>query len=191
VGSLPISGATGGVLKRSLSGLKNLMDAAIVDLRRKSAGERVPPFSALDFITEAAAAAHLHAEKRGCVLTVRAVDSSLAIAGDRDRLLAALANLVQNAFKYTREASEIVLSAYEQGAFVRIDVRDHCGGLAASAVERMFAPFAKLAENKTGLGLGLSISRQSVELDGGTLNVQNLPGEGCIFTIQLPRYELA
>ena len=190
LGNLPLSGATGSVLKRSLQALKNLMDSAIVDLRAKSAGEVTPPFSLQQFIAEAEAAAKLYANRRGCQLTVPPVAPLLAIAGDRDRLHAAVANLVQNAFKFTREGSEIVLSAYAQGDFVRIDVKDHCGGLSDATVGRMFAPFANLADNKEGLGLGLSISRQSVELNGGTLTAQNLPGEGCVFTIQLPRLTL-
>ena len=189
VGNLPIAGATGAVLKRSHAGLKVLMDAAISDLRRNSDGQTATRFSVKDFVGDAAAAAQLYAASRQCTLKVLPVSSSMAVVGNRQRLDAALGNLVQNAFRYTHAGTEVILAAYERDGFVRIDVRDHCGGVPDAAILRMFTPFANLAENKVGLGLGLSISRQSVELDGGTLSMQNLPGEGCIFTIQLPRHE--
>ena len=60
----------------------------------------------------------------------------------------------------------------------------------AGDAEKMFAPFSQRSDDKTGLGLGLSIARQSVEADGGTLSVKNVPGAGCVFTISLPRHAL-
>ena len=54
----------------------------------------------------------------------------------------------------------------------------------------MFKPFMQDGADKTGLGLGLSISRLSVEANGGTLSVRNIPGLGCVFTIDLPRHSL-
>jgi signal transduction histidine kinase len=72
-----------------------------------------------------------------------------------------------------------------------IEIGDHCGGLPAGDAERMFLPFTQTSEDRTGLGLGLSISRKSVEANNGTLSVRNLPGAGCVFTIDLPRHALA
>ena len=70
---------------------------------------------------------------------------------------------------------------------VRIEVEDRCGGLPAGDTEALFRPFEQRGGNRTGLGLGLSISRRSVEADGGVLSVRDLPGIGCVFTIDLPR----
>ncbi len=67
-----------------------------------------------------------------------------------------------------------------------IDVEDHCGGLLPSEAETMFLPFTQSGQNKTGLGLGLSLSRRSVEANKGTLTVRAVPGSGCVFTIDLP-----
>lgn len=50
----------------------------------------------------------------------------------------------------------------------------------------MFSPFSQRSSDRTGLGLGLAIARQSVEADGGVLSVRDVPGTGCIFTISLP-----
>ena len=53
--------------------------------------------------------------------------------------------------------------------------------------EELFHPFKQRSKNRSGLGLGLSISRRAVEANAGTLTVRNVPGTGCVFTIDLPR----
>ena len=52
----------------------------------------------------------------------------------------------------------------------------------------MFQAFTQVGADRSGLGLGLSICRRSVEANNGTLGVRNLPGKGCVFTIDLPRH---
>jgi signal transduction histidine kinase len=69
-------------------------------------------------------------------------------------------------------------------------VADHCGGLGADVVERMFQPFEQAGADRSGLGLGLTIARQFVVDNGGTLSVRDVPGVGCVFTISLPRYAM-
>lgn len=147
-------------------------------------------FSVTDFIAEVKYAADLAAKVRGCALTVSAVDARLAISGDRDQLYSALANLLQNAFKFTRPHTEVTLEAYALSDRILIDVKDHCGGLPPGDAERMFVPFTQNSEDRTGLGLGLAISRRNVEANAGTLSVRDLPGVGCVFTITLPRFAL-
>lgn len=191
LGNLPIAGATGNVLKRSLASLATLIDHAIDEVRSKSESVmQEQPFSLALFIADAERAATLHAAERGCTLTVLTVDSILGISGNRDRLLAALENVLQNAFKFTRTSTEVTLSAYGVGDRVFIDVKDHCGGLPSGDAEKMFSPFSQRSGDKSGLGLGLSIVRQSVEADGGTITVENVPGTGCVFTISLRRRAL-
>lgn len=191
LGNLPISGATGGVLKRSLAALVSLIDHTLNEVRTKAAAaSQDQAFSLALVIADAARAAALHATQRGCLLSVPLVDPLLGIAGNRERLLAALGNVLQNAFKYTRPSTEVTLTAYAVGERVFIDVRDHCGGLAEGDAEKMFTPFTQRSDDKTGLGLGLSIARQGVEADGGTLSVKNVPESGCVFTTSLPLHTL-
>ena len=97
-------------------------------------------------------------------------------------------NLLQNAFKFTHPHTEVTLNAYELGEHVLIEVEDHCGGLPPGSAEDMFSPFAQRGNDRSGLGLGLSIARQSVEADFGTLSVRDVPGTGCVFTISLPSH---
>jgi signal transduction histidine kinase len=116
------------------------------------------------------------------------VDPALAVAAERDLLLAADGNLLQNAFKFTHPKTEITLNAYASGDRILIDVGDNCGGLPAGDPELLFAPFSQANPDKSGLGLGLAISRQSVVASNGTLTVRDVPGIGCVFTINLPRH---
>jgi C4-dicarboxylate-specific signal transduction histidine kinase len=71
---------------------------------------------------------------------------------------------------------------------VLIDVQDECSGLPSGKAEELFQPFTQRAADRSGLGLGLSISNRGIEASGGRLRVRNLPGRGCVFTIDLPRH---
>jgi signal transduction histidine kinase len=123
-----------------------------------------------------------------CGFTVSPVEPGVMLRGDRDLLLAAVGSLLQNAFKFTRRSTEVLLKAYTQGDPIRIDIEDNCGGLPSGGLERMFLPYGQRRGDHTGVGLGLSISRRSVEANEGTLTVNDVPGCGCIFTVDLPRY---
>ncbi|QNK67233.1 sensor histidine kinase [Variovorax sp. PAMC26660] len=189
LGNMTVGGATGAVLKRSLSAMGTLISRALTEVR-SGAPEQRQTFSIAAFIKEAETSAQLVAIAAGCAFEVPPVAPLLAIRGNRELLLAALANLLQNAFKFTHSHTEVALKAYELGEHVLIEVEDHCGGLPPGSAAKMFAPFNQHSHDKTGLGLGLSIARQSVEADFGTLTVRDAPGSGCIFTICLPRHSL-
>ncbi len=94
---------------------------------------------------------------------------------------------MQNAFKFTHRHTEVTLSAYAAADRILLDIEDNCGGLTPGQAEKMFLPFAQGSEDKSGLGLGLSISQRSVEANEGTLSVRDKPGVGCVFSIDLPR----
>jgi signal transduction histidine kinase len=105
-------------------------------------------------------------------------------------LLAALVNLLQNAFKFTHAHTQVTLRAHADAEHVSIDVEDQCGGLAPGVAENMFRPFNQGGFDKSGLGLGLSIARRTAEAEGGSLTVRDLPGSGCVFTLRLPRHSV-
>jgi signal transduction histidine kinase len=191
-GNLSLSGATGSVLERSLDGLRDLIDHSLDEVRT-AAGNSLQSrmFSVADFIAEVKYAADLAARIHGNVLTVSTVDPLLAISGDRDQLYSAVGNLLQNAFKFTHDRTEVTLDVYASSDRILIDVKDHCGGLPSGDTERLFMPFTQNGTDKTGLGLGLSIARRSVEANNGVLSVRDVPGIGCVFTIALPRYAVS
>lgn len=189
--SLPMSGATGGVLKRSLAALAALTDLTLSEVRKTNSTpmphER---FAVASLVAEAKDAAALDARMRGTAFAVSEVDPRLGIEGSRGRLLVALTEVLQNAFRFTQPHTEVTLHAYAAGDRVVIDVKDRCGGLAPGEAQKMFKPFSLRGGDRIDLGLGLSIARESVEADGGALTVRDVPGTGCIFTISLPLHAL-
>jgi len=190
-GTLPIGGSTGGVLKRSLASLSALLSQALTEVRLAvGTPTQTEAFSLAMFVADARNAASLYADASGCAFAVPEVDPLVGVTGDRELLLAALVNLLQNAFKFTHPHTEITLSAYADGDRVLIDVKDNCGGLPAGALEMMFRPFTQSGNNRNGLGLGLSIAKRSVEASGGVLKARDVPGTGCVFTMDLPRQKL-
>jgi signal transduction histidine kinase len=190
-GSVGVTGPTGAVLERSLIGLRTLVDRSLADVR-VAAG--MPPrhqlLSVADFVDQIRISASLEARARECIFTVSDVDERLAIDVDRDMLLSALGNLLQNAFKFTEQGTEVSLHVYAVADRVLIDVEDHCGGLAPGSADRMFLPFTQSSRDVSGLGLGLAICQRSVEANNGVLRVRDIPGSGCVFTIDLLRHEL-
>ena len=189
-GNVGLGGATGAVLDRSLVGLRNLIDRSLTEVRI-TAGlpAQSQLFSLEDFIAEMKLSGSLEAQLHECALTMSPVDPTLAIVADRHLLSSAVSNLLQNAFKFTKYHSEVTLSAYASADRILIDVEDQCGGLPPGDAERMFVPYTQGNADKSGLGLGLTLSRRSVEANHGTLSVRDVPGSGCIFTIDVPRHE--
>jgi signal transduction histidine kinase len=190
-GNVGTAGATGALLDRSLIGMRNLIDRSLAGVRL-TAGmpSRAQLISLADFIADVKVSASLEARTMECRFTVGEVSRDLALVGDREILLSAVGNLLQNAFKFTHRHSEVTLNAYAAGDRIRIDVEDHCGGLPPGTAQEMFQPFKQSGEDRSGLGLGLAISRRSVEANNGIISVRDVPNTGCVFTIDLPRHLL-
>ncbi len=190
-GTLPVAGATGAVLKRSLNTLGGLIDRALGEVRSTAGGgPKHSIFSLAAFVAEAKGSADLAASAQGCTFVAAEVDPLLGIYADRDLIMAAVSNLLHNAFKFTHPHTQVSLNAYALEERILIDVSDHCGGLPVAMTATTFAPFDQYGSDRSGLGLGLSIARQSVESQSGTLSARDVPGTGCVFTINLPRYHL-
>ena len=139
------------------------------------------------FIDELAQAARLASDARGVRFTVTAVGDDVAVEGDRQVLAAAVTNVLQNAFKFTRPRTTVTLRVAASGDRVRIEVQDECGGLPVENSEGLFRPFEQSGADRTGLGLGLAFSRWAVEANHGQISARSLPGKGCVFTIDLPQ----
>ncbi len=189
-GNIGALGSTGAVVDRALVGLRTLVDRSLAEVRMKAgmvALER--PISIGEFLAEIKVSASLEAKHHGCVLSVDSHEPGLAVSADHDQISSAVNNLLQNAFKFTRGGSEVRLSACAKDDRVLIEVEDHCGGLAIANPDELFLPFTQGNADTSGVGLGLSIARQSVEINRGWLRVRDIPGKGCVFTIDLPRAE--
>ena len=141
----------------------------------------------LEFMEEMQISGAVHAEGYGLRFTVQPVDRKLIVDGDRQLLASAVSNLLQNAFKFTRANGHVTLSTRISETRVLIDVSDECGGLPAGKAQELFRPFVQESSDRSGLGLGLSIARSAAQANAGDVHVRDVPGIGCVFTIDLPR----
>jgi signal transduction histidine kinase len=140
-----------------------------------------------EVLEEVEIGAAMVARERGLVFEVAPPDSSVIVAADRQILAAAIANLVQNALKFTRPATTVKLGASTTTDRVLISVEDECGGLPPGKAENLLKPFAQRGHDRTGLGLGLAICAKAAKAMGGELHIRDLPGTGCVFTLDLPK----
>ncbi len=188
-GTIGISSNTGMMLGRALLGLRDLIDGSLVEVRLEAGAHRRQRVVLAELMEEVALAATIQAGAYHRELTVTQVAEDVAIDIDRQVLAAALGNLLQNAFKFSRPLGRVVLrtdTTTEPGR-VLIEVEDECGGLPPGSAQDLFQPFRQHGFNRSGLGLGLVIAREGVEANGGSLRVRDLPGKGCVFTIDLPK----
>ncbi len=127
------------------------------------------------------------AEDAGVALAV-SVPESLVVSADSDRLRQALANLVDNAIKYTPSGGQVQVEARHGDGATSISVRDTGAGIPEHEIPRIWDRLYRGDQSRTtrGLGLGLSLVRASVEAQGGTVTVASEPGRGSTFTITLP-----
>jgi K+-sensing histidine kinase KdpD len=191
-GNVGISGSTGAVLDRSLKGLENLCARVLVDVRlRAGIPQRRERVLVSELIEETQVSAAIEADVRHLEFIVPDVEPGLVIDVDRQILEGTVANLLQNAFKFTKSHGRVSLKAFSSSDRILIEIEDECGGLPAGDAKDLFQLFEQRNADRSGLGLGLDISRRGVEANGGSLHVRNLPGTGCVFTIDLPKSALS
>lgn len=186
-GTVAVNGSTGAVLGRSLMGLRDLVHSTLSDIRITANQQRRERIFVTPFLSDIGATARLHAEFRGLRLSIEPVDPSWAINADPQVLGSAVTNLLNNAFKFTPAGGHVLLSARanEDGRLL-IEVQDECGGIPASVGDPFQSFGERRGKDQTGLGLGLSIARKAVRAHDGDIHIRNMPGAGCVVTIDIP-----
>jgi signal transduction histidine kinase len=125
-----------------------------------------------------------------CRLDVEIAADLPAIRADPQALTTVLINLLDNAYKYTREDKHIVLRASRENGAVFLAVRDNGIGLSSREARNVFERFYQVDQSLTrrvgGCGLGLSIVQSIVKGHGGSIAVKSEPGQGSTFTVRLP-----
>ena len=186
-GRVAVGGSTSLLHGRSLMRLRDLVDGSLAAVRLDAGIGHLERISVADFVGEVEIGASLQARARGVHFGVTSVDPTVTIEGDRQTLAATIANLLQNAFKFTREHGSVSLTARATADRVLFEVEDECGGLPPGKIEELFRPFEQRGSDRSGVGLGLSICLKAAKANGGEIRVRDLPGKGCVFTLDLPR----
>lgn len=130
------------------------------------------------------------AESKGIQLT-RGDKTELSVLADSDRLQQVIMNLLKNAIKFTTPGGKIEMFTEKGSQFVKIHVKDTGIGIPSVKISQIFQPFLQVKEegsgsNEEGFGLGLPISKKLARMMGGDLTVSSTPGEGSVFTLQVP-----
>jgi len=163
-------------MKRMLSRLRALAHAdEDVPLRREL----------VDLAELTADVVHAYAAQAGTsgVELVTELGVPAHINADKDLLREAVANLVDNAVRFTPRGEAVTLRVANGSGGPHIDVVDHGPGIDDDRLANLFDRFQR---SDSGSGLGLAIARRVVERHGGTIRVQTKPGSGSTFTIELP-----
>lgn len=186
-GRVAVGGSTGAITERSLMGMRDLLDTTIAEVRLAAGDQEPKRMSVARFMRDVEGAASLQAAQREIGLTFGSVPEDVMVNADPQLLSSALFNLLQNGFKYSVPHGNVTVRTVCGDRHVHIEVEDECGGLPEQNAEAFFTPFgARRGKDRSGLGLGLNISRKAVKAFGGEILVRNLPGKGCVFTIALP-----
>jgi CheY-like chemotaxis protein len=131
-------------------------------------------------------------ERRGHELEVRVPNNSMAVNGDMARLTQVVANLLNNAAKYTPNGGHIVLSLEQEGQEAVISVKDNGIGIEPNAIDHVFDMFAQIdsaqqAKEGGGLGIGLNIVKRLVHMHHGSIEGRSDgAGKGSEFIVRLP-----
>jgi signal transduction histidine kinase len=137
-------------------------------------------------IEEAEVEGLMEANVRGISLSVSDVDRGVDVNVDPQILAGSVANILQNAVKFTLSGGTVFLRTSSSGARVAIEIEDQCGGLPEGKADELSQALLQHGTSRSGLGLGLFISRKGIEASGGSIRVRDVPGSGCVFTIDLP-----
>ncbi len=181
------------VIDRQVTHLARLLDD-LLDVARIMQGKitlKTERFELVDIINNAVEASYPLIESRSQDLIISKATTPQWIEGDRVRLAQALSNLLNNAAKYTSEGGKITLSTMEEGSNAVIEIRDTGIGIAPDTLPHIFDLFTQadhsLAHSQGGLGIGLTLVRQLVEIHGGTITATSDGiGQGSLFTVRLP-----
>lgn len=178
-----------GIARRQAAFMTELLDD-LLDNARVMQGTmtlRVEPLDLPALLQEVAEDSRLAAEASGVQILVAARQGVPSLRLDGRRMRQVINNLVSNALKFTPTGGLIAIDARVEGSRVVIEVADSGRGIDPALAERIFEPYWQSdPQSRSGIGLGLHIARQIIELHGGRISVRPAAGGGAVFVIEMP-----
>ncbi|MGE0435072.1 MAG: sensor histidine kinase, partial [Planctomycetota bacterium] len=165
----------------------------VLDLSKIEAGRmelRPEPCDVRVAVSEVCAVMAPVASGRGIVIDPQVSDLDEPLMLDSQRFRQVLYNLVSNAVKFSHDDGVVQIHATLDGAGLRVQVSDQGIGIKPGDMGKLFVEFQQIetgaARHYEGTGLGLALTRRIIELQGGSIDVDSMPGLGSTFTVLLP-----
>jgi two-component system phosphate regulon sensor histidine kinase PhoR len=181
------------VIEQHARGLEQLVNDYL-DLSRLEAGVlplRKEPFDLRVAVDEAILTVQRSFDAKGLSLGVRLPSDPVVVHGDQQRIVQVLQNLLNNAEKYTPPGGSVTVTLSDGPQWAQVDVEDTGVGIPEEEQAQVFSRFyrgsAAAKSGTPGTGLGLPIAKSLVELHGGRLWLRSTPGQGSVFSFQLPK----
>jgi signal transduction histidine kinase len=176
------------LVRQAADRLKTLIDR-LLDISRMRSGQLQIERETTDVAAIIQSVAAMLAETSGREINVRFAGSaeSHETALDGVRIEEVVVNLIDNAVKYSPQTTPIDVELSSSPDTLRIAVRDHGPGIPADERAKIFEPFHRTSNAAPGVGLGLHIAREIVQLHGGTLTLETPADGGSRFVVTMPR----
>jgi len=167
--------------------INEILDLALIESGKLSMS--LEPMSLEEVLRDCQAMIEPQARKSGIRVSFSYPESPLFVKAERTRVKQIIVNLLSNAIKYNRVGGKVEVSCRSRpDGQVRVTVQDTGEGLSPDKLAQLFQPFNRLGQEagvEEGTGIGLVVSKQLVELMGGTIGVQSTVGVGSVFWIEL------
>ncbi|MDO8291497.1 MAG: ATP-binding protein [Gallionella sp.] len=168
--------------------INEILDLAVIESGKLSLSRE--PVSLIDVMRECQAMIEPQAQQRGIPIDFLPFDHTWFANADRTRVKQVLINLLSNAIKYNREHGTVEVKCTASPDRIRISIKDSGAGLPPEKLVQLFQPFNRLGQetgSEEGTGIGLVVTKQLVELMGGTIGMESTVGVGSEFWIELIR----
>ena len=166
--------------------INEILDLATIESGKVTMSQE--PMSVTDVLQDCKGMIEPQAAQRGIAMSFPRFDKVFYIHADRTRVKQVMINLLSNAIKYNASGGSVIVQcvATDTGR-VRICVKDTGTGLSADQLAQLFQPFNRLGQQdgaEEGTGIGLVVTKQLVELMGGTIGVESAVGVGTVFWVE-------
>jgi two-component system sensor histidine kinase SenX3 len=182
-----LAGKMVGEAHRAARTIDDLLELSRTELGGSAAKDSVSVAKVIEDAVERARAA---AEQHSINVSVNKAAGDLHVIGSHRQLVSAIANLLENAVKYSDAGSVVNVESRRQNGWVEIVVTDTGVGIPARDIDRIFERFYRVDRARSrdtgGTGLGLSIVRHVATNHSGEVTVRSREGEGSVFTVRMP-----